>query len=127
MKTLLALLLLIPNLGWSSETINVTCEYLGIFNVKDRSYEKTSGTDTVKIVISNDVIAMFSDETMCVPIGSISTNDNEFLGECTKEGFDNYLTINRVTGEYERALFYEKDDGGGLIINGVCKLSKYKF
>ena len=120
-------MLLIPSLSWGNETINVTCEYQSIFNVKDRSFEKTSGIDTVKIVIYKNTISMFSDETMCVPIGKISTNGNEFLGNCNKEGFDNYLTINRVTGEYERALFYEEDDGGGLIINGICELTKNKF
>jgi len=135
MKHLLVLLLLIPSLSWGSEQkINLVCDYTYTLDFKDGKTNPTSGSTTLVVILmergnGSKFSTINSSEASCITVGGY--NETTIYGECERDFGDGVIIevdikIDRFSGEYSES-FTLKDEGGGLMHFGQCRVASQKF
>ena len=136
MKTLLALLFLIPSLSWSFD-ITIQCDYKAEFNVKKGYEESYDGNFIIKLKkITNindnfvgDFTAEMTNHLYCSHTRFVVLYTEEtFRFDCDEmEGRSLRFIIDRYSGELNE--FWHDTSVDQLIFNrfAVCKEAKRKF
>ena len=129
MKNLLALLLFIPTLAFSSnDRIELLCDYKSTYDFDTKKTSPTSGSTSVIVGFIGESALINSSSSFCMAVGSYS--DSQIDGECQKEVdgkvLQKLISINRYNGEYMESLTVEGKQGG-LVHFGVCNTATKKF
>ena len=121
MKTLLALLLLVPSLVYSNnDRIELLCDYESTYDFDTKKTSPTSGSTSVIVAFSGELALINSSSSFCMAVGRHS--DSQIDGECQKEVngkvLQKLISINRYNGEYMESLTV-KGSKGGLVHFGI--------